>query len=92
MTKRMEVPPLKLTSSLPVTPSLRTSFSSQGRSPETLADCLVEPGLKDAEPGFRFQFERLGDFCVDPDSSKEALVINKTIGLRDPWAKQAAKK
>ncbi|MFT5405829.1 MAG: glutaminyl-tRNA synthetase [Verrucomicrobiales bacterium] len=59
---------------------------------ETLADCLVEPGLKDAEPGFRFQFERLGYFCVDPDSSKEALVINKTIGLRDSWAKQAAKK
>jgi glutaminyl-tRNA synthetase len=47
----------------------------------------VEPGLKDAKPGDRYQFERLGYFCVDPDSSDKALVFNRTVSLRDTWAK-----
>jgi len=54
---------------------------------ETLTDCRVEPSLADAAPGSRYQFERLGYFCVDPDSSKETLVFNRTVSLRDPWAK-----
>jgi len=54
---------------------------------EILASCRVEPGLKDAEPGFRFQLERLGYFCVDPDSGAGNLVINRTVTLRDAWAK-----
>ncbi|MBT8273128.1 MAG: glutamine--tRNA ligase/YqeY domain fusion protein, partial [Bacteroidia bacterium] len=47
----------------------------------------VEPSLKDAEIGDRFQFQRLGYFNVDNDSSSDKLVFNKTVGLRDTWAK-----
>ena len=54
---------------------------------EVLTNCKVEPSLKDVKPLQRFQFERLGYFCVDPDSSKGRLVFNRTITLRDPWAK-----
>jgi glutaminyl-tRNA synthetase len=57
------------------------------KSLETVGGCKCEPGLKDAKPGDRFQFERLGYFCVDPDSSESTLVFNRTIGLRDTWAK-----
>ncbi len=46
----------------------------------------VEPSLKSAQAEERFQFQRLGYFCVDPDSSVEKLVFNKTVGLRDTWA------
>jgi glutaminyl-tRNA synthetase len=49
---------------------------------------MVEPYLKNAQPGERFQFERLGYFCVDSkDSSSEKLVFNRTVTLRDTWAK-----
>ncbi len=55
---------------------------------ETLTSCRVEPTLKDAAPGSRYQFERLGYFCVDTvDSSNEKLVFNRTVTLRDTWAK-----
>jgi len=55
---------------------------------ETLTGCRVEPGLKAAASGSRYQFERLGYFCVDPgDSSPERLVFNRTVTLRDTWAK-----
>jgi glutaminyl-tRNA synthetase len=55
---------------------------------ETLTSCRVEPGLKKARPGSRCQFERLGYFCVDPvDSSESKLVFNRTVTLRDTWAK-----
>ena len=57
------------------------------KSLEILSSCWVEPGLKDAKPGDRYQFERLGYFCVDPDSSDKALVFNRTVSLRDTWAK-----
>jgi len=49
--------------------------------------CLVEPSLAGAAPGQRFQFERLGYFCVDPDSAPGRLVFNRTVTLRDSWAK-----
>ena len=49
---------------------------------------FVEPSLKEARVGDRFQFQRLGYFNVDSSSSKEHLVFNKTVGLRDNWAKQ----
>jgi glutaminyl-tRNA synthetase len=52
-------------------------------------DCAVEPSLAGAEPGARFQFERLGYFCVDPDTSEAGLVFNRTVTLRDTWAKLA---
>ncbi len=54
---------------------------------ETLKNCKVEPGLKEAGIGEKFQFERLGYFCVDPDSNNSALVFNRTVSLKDTWAK-----
>jgi glutaminyl-tRNA synthetase len=49
---------------------------------------LVEPGLADAEPGAKYQFERIGYFCIDTaDSSDNALVFNRTVTLRDTWAR-----
>lgn len=48
---------------------------------------FVEPSLKSAKDGDKFQFQRLGYFCVDKDSTEEKLVFNKTVGLRDTWAK-----
>jgi glutaminyl-tRNA synthetase len=55
---------------------------------EVLPACYVEPSLKNAGPGSRFQFERLGYFCIDSvDSSPERLVFNRTATLRDTWAK-----
>jgi len=54
---------------------------------ETLTTCRVEPSLADALAGSRWQFERKGYFCVDPDSSAGALVFNRTVPLRDSWAK-----
>ena len=54
---------------------------------EVLTSCRVEPGLADATPGTRYQFERQGYFAVDPDSRPGALVFNRTVPLRDSWAK-----
>ncbi|RZJ55083.1 MAG: glutamine--tRNA ligase, partial [Flavobacterium sp.] len=51
----------------------------------------LEPGLKDAKAGESYQFQRLGYFCVDRDSSKGKIVFNKTVGLRDTWAKVESK-
>lgn len=50
---------------------------------------FAEPSLQSAKAGERFQFQRLGYFVVDPDSSTEQMVFNKTVGLRDNWAKRA---
>ena len=49
--------------------------------------CFMEPCLKDARPGARYQFERLGYFCADPDSTAGKPVFNRTVTLRDTWAK-----
>jgi glutaminyl-tRNA synthetase len=55
---------------------------------QTLTSCRVEPSLADAQPGSRYQFERQGYFCVDTkDSSAEKLVFNRTVTLRDRWAR-----
>ena len=54
---------------------------------EVLTACQLEPGLAGAEVGSRYQFERLGYFCVDPDSAEGAPVFNRTVSLRDTWAK-----
>ena len=53
--------------------------------------CRIEPGLAGAAPGARFQFERLGYFCVDPDSRPGAPVFNRTVTLKDTWAKISAR-
>ena len=54
---------------------------------ETLTSCRVEPSLEGATPGSGYQFERQGYFCVDPDSSQGRLVFNRTVSLKDTWAK-----
>ena len=54
---------------------------------ETLTGCQIEPSLIDANPGNRYQFLRQGYFCVDPDSSSGKPVFNRTVSLRDTWAK-----
>ena len=54
---------------------------------EILKSCKVEPGLKNLKPLDRFQFERLGYFCVDLDTTKDKIVLNRTVTLRDTWAK-----
>jgi len=53
-----------------------------------LDNCKLEPSLANAKPGDKFQFPRLGYFCIDPDSSNDKLVINRTVPLRDSWAKK----
>ena len=54
---------------------------------EVLHGCLAEPSLATAVAPARFQFERIGYFCVDPDSKPDRLVVNRTVSLRDAWAK-----
>jgi glutaminyl-tRNA synthetase len=58
---------------------------------EVLKNCRVEPMLGGAAPGTRFQFERLGYFSVDPDSTPGRPVFNRTVSLKDTWAKVAAR-
>jgi glutaminyl-tRNA synthetase len=57
------------------------------KSLEVLTSCRVEPGLAGASPGTIYQFERIGYFSVDPDTSRRSLVFNRTVTLRDTWAK-----
>ena len=52
---------------------------------------LAEPAIADAEVGAKFQFLRMGYFCKDPDSTDALPVYNRTVGLKDTWAKQANK-
>jgi glutaminyl-tRNA synthetase len=57
------------------------------KSLETLTECYVEPSLADAKPGDKFQFERNGYFCADLDSAPDKPVFNRTVTLKDTWAK-----
>jgi glutaminyl-tRNA synthetase len=57
------------------------------KSLERLAGCKLEPSLANRPAGTRVQFERLGYFCVDGDSRPGALVYNRTVTLKDTWAK-----
>ncbi len=60
---------------------------------EVLKGCKLEPGLKNAKPGVYYQFLRQGYFVADmKDSKPNALAFNRTVGLRDSWAKQQKKK
>jgi len=58
---------------------------------EIVEDAQLEPSMAGAAPGSICQFERIGYFCVDPDSTSERLVVNRTVTLRDTWAKLAKK-
>jgi glutaminyl-tRNA synthetase len=63
----------------------KTNFNPD--SLKTIKDCRLEPSLASSEAGDIYQFERLGYFSVDPDSTKENLLFNRTATLRDEWAK-----
>jgi glutaminyl-tRNA synthetase len=58
---------------------------------KVLTGCKLEPGLADLALGETVQFERQGYFCLDPDATPAALVFNRTVGLRDSWAKAQKK-
>ena len=66
-------------------PDMKSCINPQ--SLEVLKECYIEPSLKDVTPGSIYQFLRLGYFCVDPDSKGGSLVFNRTVSLRDTWAK-----
>jgi glutaminyl-tRNA synthetase len=57
------------------------------RSLEVLEAAKIEPSVAGAAPGTRYQFERLGYFCVDPASAPGRLVFNRTVTLKDTWAR-----
>jgi glutaminyl-tRNA synthetase len=59
---------------------------------QILSGCKLEPSLANTAPGNRYQFERLGYFCVDPDSTPQHPVFNRTVTLKDTWAKIEKKK
>ncbi len=61
------------------------------KSREVYRDCQLEPSLQNAAVGDRFQFERTGYFCVDPDATANTPVFNRTVTLRDSWAKMERK-
>ena len=52
-----------------------------------MSDVKLEPSLASAKPGDRFQFERVGYFCADPDTTADKLVFNRTLPLKDTWAR-----
>ena len=54
---------------------------------QVIETVYVEPSLKEAQPGDRFQFMRKGYYCIDPDTTEDRLVVNQTVTLRDSWAK-----
>ena len=56
---------------------------------EVVTGCKIEPSVATAAAGTRYQFERLGYFCIDPDSREDRLVFNRTVSLKDSWAKVA---
>jgi len=68
-------------------PGLDYKANLNPHSLQQLTNCFVEPSLRGAPVGSRYQFERLGYFCVDPDSTPDALVFNRTVPLVDTWAK-----
>ena len=66
-----------------------------GLNPDSLSvleDCRLEPALLEAQAGEPVQFERLGYFCRDPDSTPRRPVFNRTVALRDTWARLQAKR
>ena len=85
---------LRLYDRLLTVPDIDTAAAESGRdwkeflNPESLvvvSDARIEPFIRDAAPGDRFQFERVGYFCVDPDSRDGALVFNRTVTLKDSY-------
>jgi glutaminyl-tRNA synthetase len=59
---------------------------------DIIPNALAEPSLKKSKPGDKFQFMRKGYFCVDKDSTADKIIFNRTVTLKDSWAKEAQKK
>ena len=74
-----------------VAPSQEITANLNPDSLETVRDCRVDPSVAAALPGSSLQFERLGYFCADSESSEAAPVFNRTVTLRDTWAKIVSK-
>ena len=79
--------PLLVTDLAKVPPTHDWTTYLNPHSLEQITGCLVEPSLQQTVPGTRYQFERLGYFCADPDSVSGTLVFNRTVSLKDAWAK-----
>ena len=79
--------PLLMTDLAKVPPDHDWTTYLNPNSLEQITGCLVEPSLRGTEPGTRYQFERLGYFCSDPDSASGTLIFNRTVLLKDVWAK-----
>ena len=72
--------------------SSEDAHKGTARSLEVLKDCQLEPSLKEAKPGTPIQFERLGYFCVDAKDSRPGQpVFNRTVTMKDAWAKEQQK-
>lgn len=79
--------PLLVTDLAKVPPDHDWTAYLNPNSLERITNCLVEPSLQQTTPGTRYQFERLGYFCTDLDSTSGTLVFNRTVSLKDAWAK-----
>ena len=79
--------PLLVTDLAKVPPDHDWTTYLSPNSLERITGCLVEPSLRQTEPGTRYQFERLGYFCTDPDSVLGTLIFSRTVSLKDAWAK-----
>jgi glutaminyl-tRNA synthetase len=79
--------PLLVTDLAKVPPDQDWTTYLNPNSLERITGCLVEPSLRQTVPGTRYQFERLGYFCVDPHSASGTLIFNRTVSLKDAWAK-----
>ena len=79
--------PLLVTDLAKVPPDHDWTTYLNPNSLERITGCLVEPSLRQTVPGTRYQFERLGYFCTDSDSTSGTLIFNRTVSLKDAWAK-----
>jgi glutaminyl-tRNA synthetase len=79
--------PLLVTDLAKVLPGHDWTTYLNPNSLERITSCLVEPSLQQTVPGERYQFERLGYFCTDQDSAPGTLIFNRTVSLKDAWAK-----
>jgi glutaminyl-tRNA synthetase len=79
--------PLLVTDLAKVPPDHDWTTYLNPKSLERVTGCLVEPSLRQTAPGTRYQFERLGYFCTDSDSVSDTLIFNRTVSLKDAWAK-----
>ncbi|NOT21430.1 MAG: glutamine--tRNA ligase/YqeY domain fusion protein [Nitrospiraceae bacterium] len=79
--------PLLVTDPAKIPPEHDWTSYLNPNSLERMTNCLVEPSLRQTAHGMRYQFERLGYFCTDLDSTSDLLIFNRTVSLKDAWAK-----